>query len=79
MACLLEAYDNMPIDELELQKELSLLQTDSDDEEGDWRKINSSWTDNILQNSIWGVHKLKNSDHNTEQNAKCQRWTDVRN
>jgi len=35
MACLLEAYDNMPIDELELQKELSLLQTDSDDEEGD--------------------------------------------
>jgi len=61
MTCLLEAHDNMSTDELELQKELSLLQTD-----------------NILQNSIWGVHKLKNSDHNTGQNAKCQRWTNVR-
>jgi hypothetical protein len=77
MTCLLEAHDNMSTDESELQKELSLLQTDSDDEEGDWRKSNISWTD-ILQNSIWDVHKLKNSDHNTQQNAKCQRWTNVR-
>jgi hypothetical protein len=50
MTCLLEDHDNMSTDELELQKELSLLQTDSDNEEGDWRKSNSSWTD-ILQNS----------------------------
>jgi hypothetical protein len=35
MTCLLEAHDNMSTDELELQKELSLLQTNSNDEEGD--------------------------------------------
>jgi hypothetical protein len=35
MTCLLEAHDNMSINESELLKELSLLQTDSDDEEGD--------------------------------------------
>jgi hypothetical protein len=57
----------MSTDKLELQKELSLLQTDSDNEEGDWRKSNSSWTDNICQNSTWGVHKLKNSNHNRQQ------------
>jgi hypothetical protein len=63
----------MSINESELLKELSLLQTDSDDEEGDWRKSNSLWTDSILQNSVSGVHKLKNSGHNTEQNANCQK------
>jgi hypothetical protein len=35
MTCLLKAHDDMSTDELELQKELSLLHTDSDDEEGD--------------------------------------------
>jgi len=44
----------MSTDKLELQKELSLLQTDSDDEEGEWRKSNSSWTGNICK-TAYGV------------------------